>query len=207
MKHRNKRIRMTMYMAVASILLLTGFTGLTTEETQADPIPVIMKESGMTKEVSSRTGDLRETLFEDTKAFAEKSVKENLERIEQERIKAEQERLRKLREESETKLLAALIYCEAGNQPYEGKVAVGAVVMNRIKSRSFPNTMRGVIYQRGQFTPAMTGKLDSVLASGRYTKSCMDAAIDALNGSNPIGDYLFFNCGGSGMKLGDHYFH
>ena len=54
------------------------------------------------------------------------------------------------------KLLAALIYCEAGNQPYEGQVAVGAVVMNRVRSGSYPNTISEVIYQSGQFGPAMT---------------------------------------------------
>ena len=53
-------------------------------------------------------------------------------------------------------LLAALIFCEAGNQPYEGQVAVGAVVMNRVRSGSFPNTITEVIYQSGQITPAMT---------------------------------------------------
>ena len=58
---------------------------------------------------------------------------------------------------SELKLMAAIIFCEAGDQSYTGKVAVGAVIMNRIASGRFPNTLEGVIYQRGQFTPAMTG--------------------------------------------------
>ena len=61
----------------------------------------------------------------------------------------------------EQSLLAALIYCEAGNQPYEGQVAVGAVVMNRVRSGAYPNTIAEVIYQPGQFGPAMTGWLDS----------------------------------------------
>ena len=73
----------------------------------------------------------------------------------------------------EQELLAALIYCEAGNQPYEGQVAVGAVVMNRVRSGSYPNTISEVIYQSGQFGPAMTGWLDTVLASGSYTASAM----------------------------------
>lgn len=107
---------------------------------------------------------------------------------------------------SDVKLLAALIYCEAGNQSYTGKVAVGAVVMNRINSSRFPNTLEGVVYQRGQFTPAMTGKLARVLASGNIPSSCYQAAEDAMNGSNPIGKALFFSTGGSGYKLGDHYF-
>ena len=111
--------------------------------------------------------------------------------------------------EADVRLLAALIYCEAGNQPYDGKVAVGAVVMNRIASRRFPNTLEGVIYQRGQFCPVRTGKLSRVLASGNIPTSCYEAAQDAMNGANPIGNALFFNTGrvGSrGYKLGDHYF-
>ena len=106
----------------------------------------------------------------------------------------------------EQELLAALTFCEAGNQPYDGQVAVGAVVMNRVRSGSFPDTITDVIYQSGQFTPAMTGWLDSVLASGGYTDSAMQAAEDALEGNNPIGDCLYFSTGGGGYQLGDHYF-
>lgn len=108
---------------------------------------------------------------------------------------------------SEQELLAALIFCEAGNQPYEGQVAVGAVVMNRVRSGVYPNSISEVIYQSGQFTPAMTGWLDSVLSSGGYTDSAMQAAADALTGSNPVGDMLYFDCGGYGYQIGDHYFH
>lgn len=111
--------------------------------------------------------------------------------------------------EADVRLLAALIYCEAGNQPYDGKVAVGAVVMNRIASGRFPNTLEGVVYQRGQFTPAMNGKLGRVLASGKIPAACYEAAQDAMNGANPVGNALFFNTGRvgtRGYKLGDHYF-
>lgn len=108
---------------------------------------------------------------------------------------------------SEQELLAALIFCEAGNQPYEGQVAVGAVVMNRVRSDVYPNSISEVIYQSGQFTPAMTGWLDNVLAEGAYTESSMQAAMDALSGGNPIGDMLYFDCGGSGYQIGDHFFH
>ncbi|WP_270395566.1 cell wall hydrolase [Mediterraneibacter massiliensis] len=107
----------------------------------------------------------------------------------------------------EQSLLAALIYCEAGNQPYEGQVAVGAVVMNRVRSGAYPNTIAEVIYQPGQFGPAMTGWLDSVLSSGGYTDTAMQAAADALAGSNPIGDCMSFGNGNWGIQIGDHYFH
>ena len=58
-------------------------------------------------------------------------------------------------------MLAALIFCEAGGEPYEGQVAEGAVVMNRVRSGIFPNSITEVIYQSGQFGPAITGKLDA----------------------------------------------
>lgn len=108
---------------------------------------------------------------------------------------------------SEQELLAALIYCEAGNQSYEGQVAVGAVVLNRVRSGSFPNSIREVIYQSGQFGPAGSGWLDRVLSSGGYTDTARQAAADALAGSNPIGDCLYFGCGDYGTKIGDHWFH
>lgn len=112
----------------------------------------------------------------------------------------------KLSDISTEKLLAAIIFCEAGNQSYTGKVAVGAVIMNRVESSRFPNTIKGVIYQSGQFTPAMTGKLARVLASGNIPSSCYEAARDALNGVNPIGNALYFNTHSGSFKLGDHYF-
>lgn len=89
-------------------------------------------------------------------------------------------------------LLANLIYCEAGGEPYEGQVAVGAVVMNRVMSGAFPDTVSGVIYQRGQFEPASTGRLAVALANDRATNSCYQAAQDAMNGQTPVGNCLFF---------------
>lgn len=108
---------------------------------------------------------------------------------------------------SDRDLMAAIIYCEAGAEPYQGKVAVGAVIMNRVRSSRFPNTISGVIYQRGQFGPAITGKLGRVLASGKATAECYKAADAALAGENPIGNRLFFGNGNTGYKIGSHYFH
>lgn len=104
-------------------------------------------------------------------------------------------------------LMASIIFCEAGNQPYEGQVAVGAVIMNRVRSASYPNSIEAVIYQSGQFTPASTGWLDRVRNSRGYTATSMQAAADALAGANPIGGCLYFDQGGHGMKIGAHYFH
>ena len=108
---------------------------------------------------------------------------------------------------SDRDLMAAIIYCEAGAEPYQGKVAVGAVIMNRVRSSRFPNTISGVIYQKGQFGPAITGKLGRVLASGKATAECYKAADAALAGENPIGNRLFFGNGNTGYKIGSHYFH
>ncbi len=78
-------------------------------------------------------------------------------------------------------LLAAIIYCEAGNQSYTGQMAVGMVIMNRIYSSSFPNFLKGVIYQSSQFTPACNGSLARVLKnSSLVPSSCKKAAAEVL---------------------------
>ena len=107
----------------------------------------------------------------------------------------------------EVRLLGALIYCEAGNQPYEGMLAVGAVVMNRVKSGAYPNTIHSVIYASGQFTPAMTGKVAKVY-EGNVPDLCLQAAQAAINGETTVGDATHFRRAGKreGYVLGDHVF-
>lgn len=106
-------------------------------------------------------------------------------------------------------LLAALIHCEARGESYEGQVAVGAVVMNRVRSQAYPNTIKGVIYAPGQFTPAMSGKVDQVLQSGKINSSCIDAAKEALSGKSNVGDRAHFrrNDGRAGLVIGNHVFY
>jgi spore germination cell wall hydrolase CwlJ-like protein len=102
-----------------------------------------------------------------------------------------------------------LIYCEAGNQSYEGKVGVGAVVMNRLRSSAYPNTIHGVIYASGQFTPAMTGKVARIYESG-VPESCMRAAQAAINGETTVGGALYFrrnNGSRQGIVIGAHVFY
>lgn len=108
-----------------------------------------------------------------------------------------------------TLLLAALIWCEAGNQSYEGKLAVGAVVMNRVRSSAYPDTIHGVIYASGQFTPAMSGKVNRVYESGKIAQSCIDAAEEALSGVSNVGELTHFrrNNGREGLVIGDHVFY
>lgn len=108
-----------------------------------------------------------------------------------------------------TLLLAALIQCEAGGESYEGKVAVGAVVMNRVRSAAYPDTIHGVIYASGQFTPAMNGKVNRVYESGRIMESCIEAAKEALSGVSNVGDLTHFrrNNGREGLVIGNHVFY
>ena len=108
-----------------------------------------------------------------------------------------------------TLLLAALIQCEAGGEPYEGQVAVGAVVMNRVRSGAYPDSIHGVIYASGQFTPAMSGKVNRVLESGRIKDSCLQAAQEALSGVSNVGDMTHFrrNNGREGLVIGNHVFY
>lgn len=106
-------------------------------------------------------------------------------------------------------LLAALIHCEARGESYEGQVAVGAVVMNRVRSPRFPNTIYEVIFAPGQFSPAMDGKVDKVLESGKINESCIKAAKEALSGVSNVGDLLFFRTvnGREGLVIGNHVFY
>lgn len=108
-----------------------------------------------------------------------------------------------------TLLLAALIHCEAGGEPYEGQLAVGAVVMNRVRSGAYPNSIHGVIYASGQFTPAMNGKLNRVYESGRIYDGCIKAAEEALAGVSNVGDLTHFrrNNGREGIVIGNHVFY
>ena len=108
----------------------------------------------------------------------------------------------------DTTLLAAIIQCEAGSEPYEGQVAVGAVVLNRVRSGRWPNSISGVIYQRGQFGPARNGSLARVLSNGNISGSCKNAAAEALAGSDPTGGKMFFHRvkGRYGLVIGNHVF-
>ena len=109
----------------------------------------------------------------------------------------------------DTTLLGAIIQAEAGNQCYDGKLAVGAVVLNRVKSDRYPNTIRDVIYAPGQFGPARNGSLDVVLSNG-VNEECMQAAREALEGATTVGDAKNFHRAGSGesgIVIGAHVFY
>lgn len=108
----------------------------------------------------------------------------------------------------EVTLLAGIIQCEAGNECYEGQLAVGAVVMNRVRSGRYPGTIAEVIYQKGQFTPAGSGGLARVLERGPKD-SCLQAAQEALNGTDNTGGAVSFrraSTGHAGVVIGNHVF-
>ena len=112
--------------------------------------------------------------------------------------------------EGDRYLLASIIYCEAGGEPYAGQLAVGAVVINRLLAPVFPNTISGVIYQNRQFSPVASGRLALALAEGRATASCYRAADEAMAGASNVGNCLFFRTpieGLSGQNIGGHVFY
>lgn len=109
--------------------------------------------------------------------------------------------------EGELDLLAAIIQCEAGGESETGKIAVGAVIMNRIRDSRFPDTITDVVYQSGQFSPVASGILSRVLSQGARS-DCYDAARKALAGENPVGGALYFNSGsGRGQQIGNQHFY
>ncbi|MEE1256204.1 MAG: cell wall hydrolase [Lachnospiraceae bacterium] len=112
--------------------------------------------------------------------------------------------------EGDRYLLANLIYCEAGGEPYVGQVAVGSVVINRMLSSRYPDTMVGVIYQNKQFSPVGNGRLALALANNKATASCYKAADEAMKGMTNVGHCLYFRTpipGLTGTQIGGHIFY
>ena len=113
--------------------------------------------------------------------------------------------------EGDRYLLANLIYCEAGGEPYEGQVAVGAVVINRVLSSVYPNTITGVIYQSGQFSPVASGRLALALAENRATARCYEAADAAMSGTTNVSNCVYFRTPVDGInpkyRIGGHIFY
>ena len=111
---------------------------------------------------------------------------------------------------NEVTLLAALIQAEGGGQPYDGQVAIGAVVMNRVKSPRYPNTIADVIYAPGQFGPVSNGTITQYLSGPKA--SCVQAAQEAINGYTTIGSYTHFRragaeVGADSIVIGSHVFY
>ena len=127
---------------------------------------------------------------------------------------AEREATRKQQKEavltsaSELNILAALVQCEAGGESYEGQLAVASVVMNRVRSGAYLNTVTDVIYASGQFSPANSTKMSNLALTGNIKASCLQAAQEAINGNCNVGDALHFRRAGNkdGIIIGNHVF-
>lgn len=173
---------------------------------------VAVKYSGSTYYVSSEYVKVSMDL---SKGLTMEQIEEQQRKEAEEKAKAEAEAAKKenstyhtttaddLKDVDDVTLLAAIIYCEAGGSSYECKLAVASVIMNRVKSSKYPNTLRGVLFQRGQFPPATNGKLEDRLFSGKVTQSCYKVAKDALAGKNNAKGCYRFNdySGQKGMRI------
>ena len=114
--------------------------------------------------------------------------------------------------DTELTLMAGIIQAEAGSTSYPGMIAVGSVVMNRVASPRFDNTIEGVIYAKSQFEPVATGRLAVILANGPEA-SCYTAAKDVLSGKRNVPNYYFKAAwyarehGIQGVEIGGNVFH
>jgi len=185
---------------------------------EVDSLIASTKDSISAKE--NEISDAKETVSDYDEEIAKmKAYEEELERKKAEEAKKQAEQQKKkpasttgggnvTANASDTAMLAALVECEAGGESYEGQLAVASVVVNRVKSSSFPNTISGVIYQGGQFSPVASGRFAVVLARGANS-SCTQAATAALSGNTNI-SALFFcraDSGVSGTVIGNHVFY
>ena len=203
-----KRLKSMFVLYSACAVMATGFTSqAASEQPEVTTITETKGENTNTHTAVQAMTDVSQQVIADNIAKKEEEERLAKEKAEQEAQEKAEREAREAYVRANQELMASIIYCEAGNQPYEGQVAVGAVIMNRVKSGCYPNSIEEVIYQSGQFGPAATGWLNRVRSSKGYSQTALQAAVDALNGSNPIGSCLYFDQGGAGMKIGAHYFH
>ena len=215
---KNKKINSVIAVVSACSLMTVGFTSEAASAQPEASLAMNMRDAQQIVKMHRDTLQVTlDTLMVSTKDKIEAEQRQKIEEVERREREAKEKAEREAKEKAEREaaelqsqyqeLMASIIFCEAGNQPYEGQVAVGAVIMNRVRSSAYPNSIEAVIYQAGQFGPASTGWLDRVRSSRGYTATAMQAANDALAGANPIGGCLYFDQGGYGMRIGAHYFH
>ncbi len=231
-----------LFMCLLAAVVVSGGTAVNTKAAESNTVISAPEEE--TKEESTNntaegtpdgetapvpeTAEGTETKEEKKEAEAEPEKEELEEEEEDEKPKAPKKKTAKEKKISYTKaelrLLACLISCEAGSEPYAGKLAVGIVVVNRKESSRFPDSIKNVVYQKYQFGPARNGSLKKALArydGGRFTssndKDCIKAAKEALSGTKSVTykgkeinmkGFLFFSGKVSGAKLtiGNHQF-
>lgn len=201
----------------ASVVLTAN--EVVTEEADASEESV-MDETTAEENISAEiTDDVTEE--EDTEKAIEKSAGKSTEAVKGSGVKSSE---KPKYTKSELRLMASIINCEAGGESFQGKLAVGIVVMNRVESKAFPNTIKKVIYQKNQFSPVRNGMLNKMLkqyddgkTNSAQWKSCISAAKKVLNGQRTImykgkvkslKGYHFFSVvlPGARIKLGGHKF-
>ena len=191
-------------------------------EASLDAEVIGLLANGEAVEAIEEAGDWVKVSYEGTTGFVSAefvSVKfdiDTAESMEEIKEREAQEQKAKLNEQkaavlataSELDILAALIQCEAGGEPYEGQLAVGAVVMNRVRCGGYPNSITEVIYASGQFVPAAGGKMQSLILNGNIKASCRQAAQEVINGTCNVGNALHFRRAGNrdGLVIGNHVF-
>ncbi len=191
---------------------------------QIEKLDVMMKDAE--KNIASHKTQIADAIEAAERIEEEIEAKKNT----VEKLKEEEERRRREEEEKkqqqangtapqkipyqqldgDIKRMAAIIWCEARGESYEGQVAVGTVVMNRVESPRFPNTIEGVISQKGQFSPYRSGKYALALSMENMQQSCIDAAIEVIEKGVRTGDWLFFRMKNgiiNGDFIGCHVFY
>lgn len=203
---------------------ITDETAATQDEVAEEATTEQEPETTQEVTASEVTEEATDQEDEDKEVVAKKELTTKTEKTAAKEKKQEAEEAGRKYTKAELRLLSALIYCEAGGESYNGKLAVGIVVMNRVRSGRFPNTVKDVIYQKFQFSPARNGSLKRALAeydNGKFTSEmeldCIKAAKAALSGTTTItvkgekvdfSKYLFFSgrLKGYTYKLGNHQF-
>lgn len=147
------------------------------------------------------------TVEEEQAIIAKQKAEEEAKKAEQAKKAATTQKAAVEASYDEVTILGALIQLEAGNECYDGQVAVGAIVMNRVRSGSYPNSISDVVYQRGQFS--VRDRVAGVAAGG-VKSSCLQAAQQAINGTDNTGGALQFapvSSGRGGVVIGNHVFY
>ena len=164
-----KRLKSMFVLYSACAVMATGFTSqAASERPEVTTITETKKEDANTHTAVQTISQSIVASAQEMTDASQQVIAENIAKKEEEERIARENAEQEAREQAEREareayvranqeLMASIIYCEAGNQPYEGQVAVGAVIMNRVKSGSYPNSIEEVIYQSGQFGPATTG--------------------------------------------------
>lgn len=191
---------------------------------QIENLDILMDEAE--KNIATHTTQIAEAIEAaeriEEEIEAQRNTVEKLKEEEERRKREEEERKQQLANgtapdkipyqqlDGDIKRMAAIIWCEARGESYEGQLAVGTVVMNRVESPRFPNTIQDVISQSGQFSPYKSGKYTIALAMENMQQSCIDAATEVIVNGVRTGEWLFFRMKNgiiNGDFIGNHVFY